>query len=339
MGLQEKLKELKDLPNRIELTGDGAKDLTDEKEEPKPKKEEPAKGKNNDDTGVEEKADEPKDKKDERDSVSADAGESAEQPADKPADKPTLEYRERKVKDAEADLQRERERADRLERALLERQPAKEEPKARVEPDRMKDPEAWAVHMLTQGVEGQKEIKKELDAIKNNNAIRAAEDELSGLENSYRAKRPDYDEAMKYAEDLSVKRGLRMNPKASEGQLRADFKKDKLRMASQMAIAGRDPVEELYNFVLDSGYKPSVNDENTAAGETQSKADKETKNFDAVKKNKAKGASPLAAGGKSAGTSVLGPDDAKGMTLSQFAKLSPEEKKQVFPNDLTRARR
>lgn len=189
------------------------------------------------------------------------------------------------------------------------------------------DPNKDPVGYLVNEVNG---IKKQYSTLENSLTVKAASDELSGMERAYADKAPDYNDVMKHAEDTEVKKALLINPKASEAAIRQKFKDDKVKAAVNFMVHGRDPVEGLYNYAKTAyGFQPKAqveSAEDKAAREKESKDAAEKARFAAVNKNKAKGASGLSAGGSAGDTELRGPDSTKGRKLKDFARLTKAQK-------------
>lgn len=243
-------------------------------------------------------------------------------------------YRQRKVKkadkekddakreaeEAKRDLARERERADRLERIALERaQPEKKPAEAsKPAPTLETDPRGFVENVA----KNTEDVQKELVALKTERIYRQAEEELADHEKGFAQKTPDYSDALKWAEDREVANEKAMNPNANEALVRRNFKAQKLQAAARAAANGRNPAEVLYQLTVNAGYQKKQ------STEEEHKPDP-AKNFDAVKKNKEK-STGLSAGGRSGASDSAGPENAKGLTLKDFAKLSKDKKDSIY---------
>lgn len=237
-------------------------------------------------------------------------------------------YQGRKIKEYEAkdkekdeQILRERERADRLEKALLERTPVKAEEKPAVdsEPDMKAEPDKWVEWTLRNGVKQTEDLKKELQNIRIERAYDAASAELTKQEQAYAKENPAYTDAVDYITTQEIARQKILNPKVNEVALRRKLDRERIQVAAHFESIGKDPVEGLYQLMLNSGYSPKEEAEEKDEG----------KNFDAVKKNKAKSATSLSAGGKT-GSVEAGPESARKLTMAEFSKLSKDQKDRIF---------
>jgi len=312
MSLMDKLKELQEAaPETIVEVEDLAKD-DDVNIDP--------------DTGADtkEKVEEPEVEEDTED----EEGEAEEKP-----EKPEVEgYRKRKIKAFEKEAQEAKERADRLEKQLMDlssklaepryiEQPKPKEEAVKV-PDRYADPDAWVEHMLTQGQTGIESVQKELQAMKLEQVYSAAQSQLIDLENAYKVSNPSYDAVIKNAVDREVKREMALDPKANETAIRAKAVRERAELAAHFLRQGKDPVASIHNFMVEVyGDVPQ---------ETVKKDTNEKTKFEAVTKNKAKSATGLGSGGRNADSSEIVAGSGKKLSVAQFSKLSPEEKARAF---------
>lgn len=237
-------------------------------------------------------------------------------------------YKERKIKAAEKRELEATERANRLEAQLIEvtknlSAPKQAEQKPAIR-DRAVDPQGWAQDMAVKGQQEQQQIVYDLKQIKFDNAMTSAKSYVASLEKEYSKDHPDYEEAIKYGFDREVAKQKLINPKANESEIRAGLENDKIKLAAHFRSIGVDPIEGMHKMMKDVyGYKPAAKEEDK---EETSEADK----FDSVKKNKAKSATALTAGGRTSNVQTLGSDSARKITVAQFQKMSPTERDKVF---------
>lgn len=259
-------------------------------------------------------------------------------------------YRQRKIKEADAEREAEKKEAEsakrerdeaRRETEALKRENAEWERIATgrraTQPQQQPQPKAEAPNwdknprgVVENVAASVRNVEKAVNDLNANNTRREAVQYLEGLEAKFAASNPDYHAAIKWGEDRMVAKERAMNPNVDESAVREQFQINKLRAASQMHVNKHDPVKGLYDFFVADGYVKAA--PATAKDDAKDdKGDRETKNFDAAKKNK-KGATPLAAGGRSAGSTTTGPEDSKGLSLRQFAKLSKADKEAMYPS-------
>lgn len=306
MGLLESLAELKDQPDKVAV---------DELDSPK-KEEEVVE----EEAAVEEEPEEKEEEPAEEDTKEAVSDEKQQK---------INGYQKRKSKEFEdklAAMQEEREyfrkQNEELQRKLLETispQKAAAEPEKDVSPE--EDPEKWLINNITKSQQSQQELAKTIETMQMQMAMNSAKAELASMESAYAAKVSDYHQVMKHALDKMVMQEKYLNPKASEDQIRASLEAQRVQVAAKFAGMGQDPVDSLYNFMVNIYGKPQ---------QQASQPDKKVDTFEAVKKNKAKSATPLTAGGRGSSGDQLTSEAARGLSLSDFAKLSAEDKKRLF---------
>ena len=77
----------------------------------------------------------------------------------------------------------------------------------------------------------------------------------------------------------------------------------------------------MYNYMVSVYGKPQKSEPEVAP-----KVD----TFEAIKKNKAKSATPLSAGGRGSSGNALTKEHAEGLSLADFARLSAEDKSKIY---------
>lgn len=240
-------------------------------------------------------------------------------------------YQKRKLKDyetrAEAAERRAQEaeaRAQRMEQLALEsakrKETVQEQPKSTI-PDPKENPEEYVKYHLEMGKKALEKLENLEKQQETQKMWSAAQSELEGLEKS--SPFDDYDEVVKHAENAEVAKARILAPNMTEAQIRNAFKQDKVKAAIQLMRNGsKNVVEDLYNLMVQSyGYQKP-------AASTIKKDD--AKNFDTVKKNKAKAVTPLAVGGRSGSQESLTTENAREISLAKFSKMSREEKDRIF---------
>ena len=208
---------------------------------------------------------------------------------------------------------------------LMTQQKQAQEPTKEAEPeiDPNVDPEAWLINNIQKSQKGQVELADTIKQIQYQMTLNSAKQELSSMESDYAKVNQDYYDVVKNAFDREVAKQKFLNPNATEQSIRQQLELEKVQLAARFAQNGQNPVDEMYNYMVSVYGRPEKD---------QNKEDKPQKvdTFEAVKKNKAKAATPLSAGGRGSSGNALTKEHANGMTLSDFARLSADDKKKIY---------
>jgi len=185
------------------------------------------------------------------------------------------------------------------------------------------DPEGWLINNIQKSQKGQVELADTIKQIQYQMTLNNAKQELSSMESDYAKVNQDYYDVVKNALDREVAKQKFLNPNATEQSIRQQLELEKVQLAARFAQNGQNPVDAMYNYMVSVYGRPEKD---------QNKEDKPQKvdTFEAVKKNKAKAATPLSAGGRGSSGNALTRDHANGMTLSDFARLSADDKKKIY---------
>ncbi len=147
-----------------------------------------------------------------------------------------------------------------------------------------------------------RQLKKELEEIKKFKAqqeqVSSFQREAAGveaLEAQYKAKTPDYDDAVQFLVEKERRLKRVFNPQATDAQLDAMIKAEKVQLFKQILSAGRNPTEVVYEIAKQDGWQPKG----------KAKADKHaaSSNLEAVAENQRRaaniiGGSPAESSGK-----------------------------------------
>ena len=312
MGLLDTLNELAETPDEVTISDGEIKDVEKAEE---PEKEEV--------TEEEEHSEEPE-------------KEEEEAPAEPNPDKEKVSgYQRRRTKEFEEQLakaneereyfRKQNEQMQQMMQQLMTQQKQAQEPTKEAEPeiDPNVDPEAWLINNIQKSQKGQVELADTIKQIQYQMTLNSAKQELSSMESDYAKVNQDYYDVVKNAFDREVAKQKFLNPNATEQSIRQQLELEKVQLAARFAQNGQNPVDAMYNYMVSVYGRPQKD---------QNKEDKPQKvdTFEAVKKNKAKAATPLSAGGRGSSGNALTRDHANGMTLSDFARLSADDKKKIY---------
>ena len=207
--------------------------------------------------------------------------------------KEAKEYKE-KLEAAEKARQELAERIAKLEgRAEAAPKPAEQPALEDQEPDADLYPEdhaRWEVRQLKKELEGIKKFKQEQEQVTTFQREAAG---VEALEAQYKAKAPDYDDAVQYLVEKERRLKKVFNPSATDAQLDAMIKAEKVQLFKQILAGGRNPAEVVYEIAKQDGWQPKAKRQAPAAGT----------DLDAVKENQRRasniiGGSPAEASGK-----------------------------------------
>lgn len=189
-----------------------------------------------------------------------------------------------------------------------------------VVPDPTEDPDAYRDYWIRKNHQETKAIQDEVNRLKTERTIMSAKQELSLIESDYAKTNASYNDVVNQGMERLKRIAKLENPELDDFTIQSRIETAKVTMAAQAVKRGQNPAEALYKYMQEAfDIKPkSVSTDDTAA-----------KNLDAVKKNKARSASPISGGGQT-GQAIRGPEAAKKMTLKEFASLDSEEKSRIF---------
>lgn len=200
--------------------------------------------------------------------------------------------------------------------ALMQQHQSKKD----VAPDPSEDPDAYRDYWNRKNAENVQALSENMKRLEADRMLSNAKQELSHIERSYAASNEHYDEVVSKGFEKLKKIAKLENPELDDFAIQSRIDNAKVTMAAQAVKRGQNPAEALYNYMTEAfDIKPASK---------ESKVD-ESKTFDAVKRNKAKSASPVAGGGQG-GEAVKGREAAKNMTLREFAALDNDEKSRIF---------
>jgi len=157
------------------------------------------------------------------------------------------------------------ERADRIEKQLLELRDQRQEQPA-IEPDYLDDPKAYVDHR-TQSVVKQlqdlgdqlKEATKAQDDTKQRlvqqQQLQAIVQGASAAEQAYMGKAPDYYEALEHVRNINRTQLKLAYPQATDVQINQALNQQELMTAGQLLAQGRNPAEYVYEYAKAVGYK------------------------------------------------------------------------------------
>lgn len=312
MGLLDTLNELGDATDEVTIENGEIKDV-DKAEEPE--KEEVAEEEDHSEEPEKEEEEAPTEPNPDKEKVSG--------------------YQRRRTKEFEEQLakaneereyfRKQNEQMQQMMQQLMTQQKQAQEPTKEAEPeiDPNVDPEAWLINNIQKSQKGQVELADTIKQIQYQMTLNSAKQELSSMESDYAKVNQDYYDVVKNAFDREVAKQKFLNPNATEQSIRQQLELEKVQLAARFAQNGQNPVDAMYNYMVSVYGRPQKD---------QNKEDKPQKvdTFEAVKKNKAKAATPLSAGGRGSSGNALTRDHANGMTLSDFARLSADDKKKIY---------
>ena len=312
MGLLDTLNELAETPDEV-TTSDG--EIKDVEKAEEPEKEEVAEEEDHSEEPEKEEEEAPTEPNPDKEKVSG--------------------YQRRRTKEFEEQLakaneereyfRKQNEQMQQMMQQLMTQQKQAQEPTKEAEPeiDPNVDPEAWLINNIQKSQKGQVELADTIKQIQYQMTLNSAKQELSSMESDYAKVNQDYYDVVKNAFDREVAKQKFLNPNATEQSIRQQLELEKVQLAARFAQNGQNPVDAMYNYMVSVYGRPQKD---------QNKEDKPQKvdTFEAVKKNKAKAATPLSAGGRGSSGNALTRDHANGMTLSDFARLSADDKKKIY---------
>lgn len=204
-----------------------------------------------------------------------------DEPADKAVDEPTDDDEDLDVSDdkkaarAFANQRREkRELKEALEKERTERQQlaerlaklegraeatpqVKEEPRLEdQEPDADLYPEdhaRWEVRQLKKELEDIKKFKQQQEQTS------IYQREVAGvqaLEGQFKAKTPDYDEAVQFLVEKEKRMKRILNPQINDAQIEAQVQAEKVALFKQILATGKNPAEVVYEIAKQDGWQP-----------------------------------------------------------------------------------
>ena len=312
MGLLDTLNELSETPDEVVLENGEVKDTpTDTPEEEKPEAGHPE----------EEKAEE----------------ESEEKPEEQsnPDKEKVSGYQRRRTKEFEEQLskaneereyfRKQNEQMQQMMQQLMAGQskPNQESQKKQAEEiDPNTDPEGWLIDTIQKSQKGQADLAETIKNLQFQMTMNSARQELSGMESEYAKANQDYYDVLNHAFEREVAKQKYLNPQLTEQAIRAQLDTEKVQLAAKFAQDGKNPVDAMYNYMVSVYGKPQ---------KQQTEAEKpKVDTFEAVKKNKAKSATSLSAGGRGSSGNALTKEHANGLSLSDFARLSAEDKNKIY---------
>jgi len=312
MGLLDTLNELGDATDEVTIENGEIKDVEKAEE---PEKEEVAEEEDHSEEPEKEEEEAPTEPNPDKEKVSG--------------------YQRRRTKEFEEQLakaneereyfRKQNEQMQQMMQQLMTQQKQAQEPTKEAEPeiDPNVDPEAWLINNIQKSQKGQVELADTIKQIQYQMTLNSAKQELSSMESDYAKVNQDYYDVVKNAFDREVAKQKFLNPNATEQSIRQQLELEKVQLAARFAQNGQNPVDAMYNYMVSVYGRPQKD---------QNKEDKPQKvdTFEAVKKNKAKAATPLSAGGRGSSGNALTRDHANGMTLSDFARLSADDKKKIY---------
>lgn len=312
MGLLDTLNELEGTPDEVTINDGEIKDVEKAEE---PEKEEVAEEEDHSEEPEKEEEEAPTEPNPDKEKVSG--------------------YQRRRTKEFEEQLakaneereyfRKQNEQMQQMMQQLMTQQKQAQEPTKEAEPeiDPNIDPEAWLINNIQKSQKGQVELADTIKQIQYQMTLNNAKQELSSMESDYAKANQDYYDVVKNAFDREVAKQKFLNPNATEQSIRQQLELEKVQLAARFAQNGQNPVDAMYNYMVSVYGRPQKD---------QNKEDKPQKvdTFEAVKKNKAKAATPLSAGGRGSSGNALTKDHANGMTLSDFARLSADDKVKIY---------
>jgi len=312
MGLLDTLNELAETPDEVTINDGEIKDVEKAEE---PEKEEVAEEEDHSEEPEKEEEEAPTEPNPDKEKVSG--------------------YQRRRTKEFEEQLakaneereyfRKQNEQMQQMMQQLMTQQKQAQEPTKEAEPeiDPNVDPEAWLINNIQKSQKGQVELADTIKQIQYQMTLNSAKQELSSMESDYAKVNQDYYDVVKNAFDREVAKQKFLNPNATEQSIRQQLELEKVQLAARFAQNGQNPVDAMYNYMVSVYGRPQKD---------QNKEDKPQKvdTFEAVKKNKAKAATPLSAGGRGSSGNALTKEHANGMTLSDFARLSADDKKKIY---------
>lgn len=287
----EELTELEREMARLEAEVNGTEETkeTEQVEEPEEIQEEPT----DEESPVEDVVEEPEEKEPSKDDHSA--------------------WAKMRREKAEAKRREEQLAAELAEIKTRLNQPQEQKTKKAEHPDPETDPEgylAWEITELKKKVAAQEQEKLQAQQYS------AAVQEFTNIINEYKAKTPDFDQASQFLE-AEMRKAIRIqNPTLPQSQVQVAVNNQILRIASEYARQGLNPAEEFYSMAHEFGYKKSSPVE-------QPKPSPKV-NLNNIDKTRQRSATGLGAGGAT-GKAGIGIDALNGMTVSDFAKLTPDQ--------------
>ena len=151
------------------------------------------------------------------------------------------------------------------------------------------------------------------------NIVSAAVQEFTQIENDYRAKNPDYGNAMEYGRREYGRALKLLNPQLTEKQVEQELDKQMLMFAAEAKARGLNPAEELYDTAIERfGYQPNQGGSQT---EVAAKPVAKRPSLSVIQANKKRSASPLSGGGQGGSASITAAD-LENMTNAEFSRLS-----------------
>ena len=263
---------------------------------------------------------------------------AAEQPAEQPADNATAEQpddedfasddekkrarafaRQRKeAKELKEQLEQERqqrqamaERLAKLEgRAEAAPAPAAAPPLEDQEPDADLYPEdhaRWELRQLKKELEEVKKFKQSQEQV---NTFQREVAGVQALEGQFKAKTPDYDDAVQFLVEKEKRMKRLLNPQATDAQLEAQIQAEKVGLFKQILAAGKNPAEMVYEIAKQDGWQPK------SSAPAASAAPAAKPKLDAIAENQRKAASII--GGSPA-------DNSGSVTSDQIFNMSMEK--------------
>lgn len=313
MGLLDTLNELEGTPDEVTITDGEIKDV-DKAEEPE--KEEVAEEEDHSEEPEKEEEEAPTEPNPDKEKVSG--------------------YQRRRTKEfeeqlAKANEEREyfRKQNEQMQQMMQQLMTAQQkqtpevgkEPEPEIDPN--VDPEGWLINNIQKSQKGQVELADTIKQIQYQMTLNNAKQELSSMESDYAKVNQDYYDVVKNAFDREVAKQKFLNPNATEQSIRQQLELEKVQLAARFAQNGQNPVDAMYNYMVSVYGRP---EKDQVKEEKPQKVD----TFEAVKKNKAKAATPLSAGGRGSSGNALTKDHAKGLTLADFARLSADDKVKIY---------
>jgi hypothetical protein len=162
-----------------------------------------------------------------------------------------------RLEHAETERQAMAERLAKLEGRAEATPQAKEEPKLEdQEPDADLYPEdhaRWEVRQLKKELEEVKKFKQSQEQVSTFQREVAG---VQALEGQFKAKTPDYDDAVQFLVEKEKRMKRLLNPQANDAQLEAQIQAEKVSLFKQILATGKNPAELVYEIAKQDGWQP-----------------------------------------------------------------------------------
>lgn len=206
-------------------------------------------------------------------------------------------------------------------------------PVADPEPNKNEDYQGWLEWSLRQGARDLAALKAENAETKNlvaevkkksdtSDLMTAAYQELSDIEDTYKADNADYDNAMSHAQKRFTESLKILNPNLTKKQIEDATRDEVLKVASLAMQQGQNPAEVLYDMAIERfGYvKEQPKEAPKEAEKVKPKLD-----LAKIEANKKKSATSLGNGGQGGSVPLTKEVAANSMTLAEFSRLTESQ--------------